>query len=169
MELDFAPRRTPVGEYALLAVALMAVGAVTVVGLQARADIHSAAARLQQRSAQAARVEQGAAGAARRAELPAEVANALATPWSALLSDLETQAGNSAGDVALLRIEPDREHASLLLVAEARSLPSALQYVQQLQRLPSLRRAVLQSHEILQDEPEKPVRVEITANWGQGT
>lgn len=169
MNLDFVPRRPPLGEYALLVMALFVVAAVANFGIRARADLHSAVARLQQRSMSDQRAESGAALAARGAALPADVERSLATPWSALLTDLEAQTARAGGDVALLRIEPDRVHASLVLLAEARTLPSALQYVQQLQALPSLRRAVLLRHEVLQDEPERPVRVEITASWRQGT
>lgn len=168
LNLDFSPRRPPWGEYALLSAALVAVLAVVLLGVQVRAEVHSAAARLQQRSASNLRAEQGAALAGSRSRLPAEVKRSLATPWSALLSDLESQAARSNGDVALLRIEPDRAQASLLLEAEARTLPAALEYVKQLQRLPSLSRAVLQSHEVLQEDPQRPVRVQIVANWSQG-
>lgn len=168
LNLDFSPRRPPWGDYALLSAALVVVMAVVLLGVQARADAQSAAARLQQRSARDLRAEQGAALAERQSRLPAEVKRSLATPWSALLSDLESQAARSGGDVALLRIEPDRANASLLLVAEARTLPAALKYVQQLQRLPSLSRAVLQSHEVLQEDPQRPVRVQIVASWRQG-
>ena len=154
LDLDFMPRRPPWAEYAVLATAVLVASAVVFAGIRARSDVHSAAARLEQRSVQQ-HLRAGAAQAAGQPALPADVARALATPWSKLLSDLESQAVRSGSNVALLRIEPDRVHGSLLLVAEARTLPSALQYVQQLQKLPSLSRAVLQSHEILKDEPEK--------------
>lgn len=168
MNLDFAPRPAPFGDYMLLAFAALTLAAVTVFGVQARADAHSAAARLQQHAVAVANALPGTV-ATRRPVLPAEMSRALTAPWSALLTDLETQAKRSNGDVALLRIEPDRTHGSLLLVAEARTLPAALKYVEQLQGLPSLRRAVLLSHELQKEDPQRPVRVEITANWSQGT
>jgi hypothetical protein len=89
----------------------------------------------------------------------------LATPWGKLLDDLEAASGDSAGSIALLEIEPDREHHKIRVLAEARSLVAALDYLKRLQRAGTLVNPLLESHEVRKDDPERPVRVKITADW----
>lgn len=89
----------------------------------------------------------------------------LATPWGQLLDDLEAASGDSAGSIALLEIEPDREHHKIRVLAEARSLVAALGYLERLQRAGTLVNPLLESHEIRKDVPERPVRVKIMADW----
>ena len=94
-----------------------------------------------------------------------KVALELQTPWSAMLDDLESATVATNGDVSLLTVEPDRVRHKLKLTAEARSLPAALQYVQRLQHNPAIRDALLESHQIRTDVAERPVRVQIVADW----
>ena len=89
----------------------------------------------------------------------------LATPWGQLLDDLEAASGDSAGSIALLEIEPDREHHKIRVLAEARSLVAALGYLERLQRAGTLINPLLESHEIRKDVPERPVRIKIMADW----
>jgi hypothetical protein len=89
----------------------------------------------------------------------------LATPWGRLLDDLEAATGDSAGSVALLEIEPDREHHKIRVLAEARSLVAALGYLERLQRAGTLVNPLLESHELQKEDPERPVRVKIMADW----
>ena len=89
----------------------------------------------------------------------------LATPWGQLLDDLEAATGDSAGSIALLEIEPDREHHKIRVLAEARSLVLALGYLERLQRAGTLVNPLLESHELQKDDPERPVRVKIMADW----
>jgi hypothetical protein len=110
----------------------------------------------------------GPVAAASNSRLVAEaqhVAHELQTPWAAMLDDLETATASTHGEVALLTVEPDRLRQRLKLTAEARSLPAALRYVQSLQQHPSLHDALLESHEIRTDVAERPVRVQIVADW----
>jgi hypothetical protein len=89
----------------------------------------------------------------------------LATPWGQLLSDLEAASGESGDSVALLEVEPDPEHGKVLVRAETRSLVAALGYLQRLQKARALANPLLESHEIMTDVPERPVRVQIVADW----
>jgi hypothetical protein len=52
-----------------------------------------------------------------------------------------------------------------MVIAEARSLTAALRYVQRLQQSRTLAHPLLDSHEVRGDVPERPVRVQITADW----
>jgi hypothetical protein len=94
-----------------------------------------------------------------------KVALELQTPWAAMLDDLESATAATKGDVSLLTVEPDRVRGKLKLTAEARSLPAALKYVQSLQHNPALRDALLENHQIRTDVAERPVRVQIVADW----
>ena len=82
-----------------------------------------------------------------------------------MLDDLEAATAGTNGDVSLLTVEPDRVNRKLKLTAEARSLPAALQYVQRLQKNPALHDALLESHQIRTEITERPVRVQIVADW----
>jgi hypothetical protein len=67
--------------------------------------------------------------------------------------------------VSLLEVEPDREHGRIRVLAESRSLVSALAYLERLQKAATLANPLLQSHEVRDEVAERPVRVEIVADW----
>jgi hypothetical protein len=70
-----------------------------------------------------------------------------------------------APDVALLAIEPDPRKGVLRVTAEAKGKNAMLDYVDRLQAAQSLQRVMLESHEVLSQVPEKPVRFVVTASW----
>lgn len=98
-----------------------------------------------------------------------EIAVALAVPWDDMLRDLESAGIESKSEVALLGIEPDRAHGRVTITAETRSLPAALEYLKRLQDRPAVRNALLLSHEIQDKSADRPVRVQIAAEWGKST
>jgi hypothetical protein len=89
----------------------------------------------------------------------------LSLPWLPLLDDLESIASDTRNDVALLSIEPDREKQRVRIGAEARSLPAALEFVQQLQRAGALKFPLLDNHKVRTEQSERPVYFEMTADW----
>jgi hypothetical protein len=107
----------------------------------------------------------GESGSSASVAVASATLESLATPWGQLLDDLEAASGDSAGSIALLEIEPDREHHKIRVLAEARSLVAALGYLERLQRAGTLVNPLLESHEIRKDVPERPVRVKIMADW----
>jgi hypothetical protein len=94
-----------------------------------------------------------------------QAAQDLATPWTLLLSELEQAGKESQGQVALLGVEPDHGKHSVRIGAEARTLALALAYVQRLQSSRSLAYPMLDRHEIRADDPQHPVRFELTGEW----
>lgn len=101
-----------------------------------------------------------------RAEQDADLAiNDLTTPWSDLLRELELASADSKESVAILGVEPDREKREVRIVAEARTLPIALAYVERLQKSAALRFPMLERHELQVKDPERPIRFEIKAGW----
>ena len=95
------------------------------------------------------------------------VATELGTPWTALLSELEAASRQSQGQVAILSIEPDHEKHRVHISGESRNLSLALAYVERLQTTHALRYPMLDSHEVKADDPERPVRFELTADWDE--
>jgi hypothetical protein len=105
------------------------------------------------------------ARAAGFAESAGRMASQLGTPWTALLAELEAASRDTTGEVAVLSIEPDAAKHNVHITAEAKDLPLALGYVQRLQASQLLRYPMLDSHEVKADDPQKPVRFAMTAEW----
>jgi hypothetical protein len=95
----------------------------------------------------------------------AGVATELGTPWTALLADLELASRDSTGTVAVLAIEPDHEKRRVRISGESRDLTQALTYLSHLQSTGHLRYPMLDSHEVLADDKEHPVRFTLSADW----
>jgi hypothetical protein len=92
-------------------------------------------------------------------------ARELATPWTALLAELERVSQDSQGQVALVGVEPDHAKHTVHISAEARTLALAIAYVQRLQGSALLHHPMLDSHQVRADDAEHPVRFELTSEW----
>jgi len=165
--LDFAAprvRTTPLGVVLLV----VGVAAVTLAGVEYQAmtaeratlELKLAAAM---RSSSGSRVEK--LRTAQLSEKSTAMARELGTPWTAVLADLETASDETHGQIAVLSIEPDHEKHRVRISAESRDLPGALAYVVRLESSPSLRYPMLDSHEVIADDKEHPVRFALTADW----
>jgi hypothetical protein len=95
----------------------------------------------------------------------ATVARELGVPWTRLLAELEAASHESAAGVALLEIEPDPGKQRVRVSAEVRALNDALAYLERLQTSAVLRHPMLESHERRKDDPEHPVRIQLSAEW----
>jgi hypothetical protein len=95
----------------------------------------------------------------------AGVATALGTPWTAMLEDLELASRDTHGQIAILAVEPDHEKHRVRISGESRDLPGALAYINRLQNGATLRYPMLDSHEVVADDKEHPVRFSLTADW----
>jgi Tfp pilus assembly protein PilN len=72
----------------------------------------------------------------------------------------------SVGDqVTLLGVEPDTEKRELRLIAEAKDLDAMLAYARRLQESALFSDAYVVSHQIQQQDPQKPVRFVVNAQW----
>jgi hypothetical protein len=91
----------------------------------------------------------------------------LTMPWSRLLRELEVASAESKDSVAVLGVEPDRDKRQVRVLAEARTLPVALAYVERLQKSEALRYPMLETHEVQLRDPQRPVRFQIRAEWNQ--
>lgn len=103
------------------------------------------------------------------AELGAEIKHArgvllqLALPWNELFQAVEA---SDDEQVALLAIEPDPQKSLVRISGEARTLTCVLHYVKALQAAGSLDQVYLLSHQIQNQDAEKPVRFTVVATWG---
>jgi Tfp pilus assembly protein PilN len=166
LELDFARTKPRVRKLGLLLLGVGIVGAALVL-----LDYRTVAAQIEGLQLRIAAIAPGHSAAApdktgaRAVDDARDAVTELSTPWSLLLRELELASQDSKGSVAVLGIEPEREKRQVHVVAEARSLPTALTYVERLQQSQALRYPMLESHEVQTKDPEHPVRFQIRADW----
>lgn len=167
VRLDFAARRRrrDATGIVLLSAGVMSVVAILAGYQRARTEADGLELRLEAlASAPSAVGDLGNAGPRVIGDADAVIAE-LATPWATLLGDLEAANADSEQSVALLAIEPDREHRKVRIVAESRTLPAALAYAERLQKSTAVRFPLLQSHEVQVKDEYRPVRFQIAADW----
>jgi hypothetical protein len=90
-------------------------------------------------------------------------ATELNLPWSRLFASLGQS--STAGDVALISIEPDTQKGQVLVVAEARNFEGMLNFVSALQLSDEFSEVTLQSHLINRAVPEQPIRFRLSTKW----
>ena len=91
-----------------------------------------------------------------------EILLRLKLPWNDLFASVESA---SMPDVALLSIESDTEKGRVKISAEARDLQAMLGYLRFLGTQPTLAEVYLQSHQVQQQDPQRPVRFVLSADW----
>lgn len=166
LELDFARTKPRVRKLGIVLLGVGIVGAALVL-----LDYRTVATQIEGLQLRIADIAPGHRAAApdktasRAVDDARDAVTELSTPWSLLLRELELASQDSKGTVAVLGVEPDREKRQVHVVAEARTLPTALAYVERLQRSQALRYPMLESHEVQSKDPEHPVRFQIRADW----
>ena len=167
IELDFVARRRPL---TLAGAVLLVLGAgAAITAYVEYRHLEGRRAALELRLDAAVRSAHRDPGTDLRAQgLSAEagrIAQELGTPWTALLAELEAASGDSTNQVAVLSIEPDHAKRLVHITGESRDLPTALAYVQRLQQSTLLRYPMLDSHDVKSDDPQRPVRFALSAEW----
>lgn len=122
----------------------------------ARTAAKPAAALASGHSSPVARPPEGAARAERLAMAQ------LATPWDALLGDIEQAASE---DVALLALQAGADGRTLTVSGEARHFAALMAYVRRLQAGSALSDVHLTGHETRRDDPQRPVAFSLSATW----
>ena len=84
----------------------------------------------------------------------------LTIPWAALVGALENA---SSRDVALLQLQPDASQRRLHLTAEARDRQAMFSYLARLEAAPALAEVHLISHELQQQDPQRPIQFSLQA------
>ena len=91
-----------------------------------------------------------------------EILQQLTLPWDALFKALEA---SSEQEIALLSIQPDVAKRLVRMGGEAKSFDALLAYITRLEHSKILNHVYLTSHEVRSQDPEKPVRFSLVANW----
>jgi hypothetical protein len=168
MDLDFAAARDAPSWSGI--VALAGGAAVCALVVLFHQQVLERVARLEAELGAAASARPAATGAAARGlrERGAAVAHAnavaheLSRRWDRVFVALESA---NAPDVAVLAIEPDTRKELVRVTAEAKGKNEMLDYVARLQSVEPLQRVLLESHEVLVQVPERPVRFTVSAAW----
>ena len=91
-----------------------------------------------------------------------EILHRLAMPWHGLFQAIES---SNEKEIALLSVQPDMQRGVLRLAGEAKSFDALLAYVERLEKNEALTRVFITQHEIRNQDPDKPVRFSLVANW----
>lgn len=161
-------RTSPRVGAALLAGAALCAGAAYA-GYHTVAQLRAADARI----ARAQQARQPAAqlrAAAPKAVIPEAQAKAvngailqLNLPWRALQQSV---AESTPKGIALLALEPDARKQALTITAEAKSADDMIAYIEQLKEQEFFAAAVLARHEIMDSDPNRPLRFQVEVQWG---
>jgi hypothetical protein len=170
VRLDFVPHTPPRWPgYALLSIATLGAILVSAQYFQisrSLTDAETVATRLERRVLRA----RDAAGAAPATtpkdsslvQRAADVTRRLATPWERLFKALETFRHEN---VALLSAEPDPINGTVRISAEAKDTATMLAYVDDLRESGLLSNVALNTHQVMLDNPFKPVRFSLGGLW----
>jgi hypothetical protein len=88
------------------------------------------------------------------------VVRQLALPWAAMVRAVE---GASSPDVALLQMQPDAQQRQLRLTAEALTEKAMLAYLDRLAAAQVLGDVHLASHQVMLEEPRRPIQFTVLA------
>ncbi len=177
VQIDFAPhslRRTlfrgSAGSTALLfAVASLGVGAAMqfTAYQEEREQLDALHVALAARSQAARPVQAAAQPMLALPEAQAQAVNdavmQLNLPWRDLY---EAVRAATPSNVALLALEPDAKRRTLRITAETRNSDDMLAYVAKMQEQSWFGSVVLTRHEIAEQDPNRPLRFQVAAQWG---
>ena len=90
------------------------------------------------------------------------VALELARPWDRTFAALE--AADQPG-VAVLAIDPDPRRDEVRITAESQTMAGMLGYLDQLRAQSTFGQVALQQHELRMDDPARPIRFTLLAQW----
>ncbi|SRR6266581_3324546 len=91
-----------------------------------------------------------------------KVAAELNLPWDKLFTTFEA---NADKPVALLTLEPNAAKREVILTAEAKNFEEMLAFYRRLQQENIFASVALHTHQINQQDRDRPVRFRITAAW----
>jgi Tfp pilus assembly protein PilN len=176
VHIDFAPPslrrawyRTPRGTWSLLVVALGLAGPLASSIAQYRSLQRTEAQRTAQAAQARARAATRAPVAAPARVVPPAQAGAvnasvqqLNVPWRGLHDAVQAA---TPPTIALLALEPDARKSSVRITAEAKNSDDMIAYVEALQHIDWFTTVLLARHEINEQDPNRPIRFQVDAQW----
>jgi hypothetical protein len=91
-----------------------------------------------------------------------DVLHHLSVPWELLFKAVESSSGSR---ITLLALEPDFDKKQVKISGEASNYSALMNYITQLQGQEVFESAYLLNHEVRVEDPDKPVRFTLLANW----
>ncbi|WP_322401443.1 PilN domain-containing protein [Massilia luteola] len=176
VRIDFAPPslartwyRAPRGTWSLLVAACALAGPLASTVAQYRALQRAEAQRTAQVAEARARAVARAPVAAPMRTVPPAQAGAvnasvqqLNLPWRGLHDAVQAA---TPANIALLALEPDAKKSTVRITAEAKSSDDMIAYVEQLERIEWFTTVLLARHEINEQDPNRPIRFQVDAQW----
>lgn len=89
----------------------------------------------------------------------------LNVPWSELFDAIEASALPA---VSVLELMPDVRKQQLRVAAEAASADAMVQFIERLKREGQFRRVVIERHDVIESDRNKPIRFEVDLAWQDG-
>ncbi len=86
----------------------------------------------------------------------------LSTPWEDVFKAIESTTG---GNVTMLSLESDPVSAEVRAAAEARNTTAMIDYLERLRSDGRLSPAILLSHQVMIEDPSRPIRFTFSASW----
>lgn len=178
IRIDFAPasaartlRRTSMRTWLLATTGLLVAGygAATAMALlegraSAQQEIQTLEAKRTQRAAQRPVPKKTTITDAQAAAVNGAVAQ-LNLPWRSVLDAIEEA---TPPTIALLAVEPDAKKSLVKGLAEAKSSDAMIGYIEQLKQQAFFNAIVLTKHETNEQDPNRPLRFQFEAQWGEG-
>jgi hypothetical protein len=86
----------------------------------------------------------------------------LSMPWDGLFHEVDASVNDQ---VTLLSVEPDAEKHEVRITAETKNFSDMLDYVKRVRSITVLKDAYVVSHQIQEQDPQRPVRFIVDAQW----
>lgn len=170
--LDFQPRRPGLLTVVLLLAGLLLCADAWLEAGTLRGQLDEAESKLAQAKRRADRVD-----VSRRDSRPENVFSAdeskalrqaigaIRVDWEKLYRSIDEA---TTEEISLLAIRPNAPGKSVQISGEARDMKAVLAFVEALRREP-LDNAALLSHQVKQNDPQRPINFEISATWLTGS
>lgn len=167
IDLDYHPRHLSPASLALLLCGALLAAAAFIDYRSVAADVghwRSELARAQQlpRGLQAAALPGDEAARQQALQAAAQVAADIRRPWGELFQAVEAA---QTDDIALLSFNPDAARGVVRITGEAKRREAVLAYMDRLGRGRVLSNVVLVEDQVQQQDPERPVRFTLSADW----
>jgi FMN phosphatase YigB (HAD superfamily) len=162
IDLQFVPRTRQWTSWALLAVVIFL--AFDAAGTYASLRKQLADSRRPPVARTAVPVDDAGVPESTKRELDAarRIYQELALPWGALFRAVESATGPQA---ALLSIEPDAARGLVRITGEVKDYPAVIEFMKRLEATGVLERAHLVSHEVREDQAQRPTFFALVAYW----
>lgn len=167
LHLDFRSKRDWARWIEIGLLALVLTGGTKL--LTAILDTQTNVERLESRKDGSARTQQTRAmlsplseATLREADRVNAIIDKLTVPWDKLFRAVETTPRER---VALLSLSPDQRAGTAQVAGEAADLGAMFDYIDRLQKQPTLTDVYLLSQKFEEQDPQHPIRFTVTASW----